>query len=64
MIDWTNESEKEQRDSALEDRMAKAAFCKAAGIDQSNLTKWLNGSWWFGPESLARIEAQLSKGKQ
>ncbi len=43
---------------------AKAAFALAAGIDPSNLTKWLNGSWSFGPESLARIEAQLSKGKQ
>jgi len=42
---------------------AKAAFCKAAGIDQSNLTKWLNGTWSFGPDSLARIEAQLKGAK-
>ncbi len=42
---------------------AKAVFCKAAGIDQSNLTKWLNGSWSLGPESLARIEAQPKGAK-
>ncbi len=34
MIDWTNESEKEQRDSALEDRMAKAdAAIDAKALD-------------------------------
>ena len=43
---------------------AKATFAKAAGIDPSNLTKWLNGTWSFGPDSLARIEAQLKGAKQ
>jgi hypothetical protein len=45
-------------------RGAKYQLAKAADVDPSNLTKWLNGSWSFGPDSLARIEHQLSKGKQ
>ena len=42
---------------------AKAEFARAAEIDPSNLTKWLNGNWRFGPDSLARIEAQLKGAK-
>ena len=45
-------------------RGAKYQLAVAAKIDPSNLTKWLNGSWSFGPESLARIEAQLKGAKQ
>jgi hypothetical protein len=38
----------------------------AARVDYSNLCNFKNGKLKikFGPESLARIEAQLSKGKQ
>ena len=45
-------------------RGAKYQLAVAAKIDPSNLTKWLNGTWSFGPDSLARIEAQLKGANQ
>lgn len=63
----TNDQQRDLRDRVRQTvsgrYKAKAEFARAAKIDPSNLTKWLNGTWSFGPDSLARIEAQLKGAK-